>query len=92
MIEEVLAYSKASQSVLSVKQINMGALILELKDHSHLQSGNPNLKIVVKHTPDIQVDKTKIDQVFANLLSNAGKYSNKMAHPIVTSEGKVKCL
>ncbi len=89
MIEEVLAYSKAGQSVLSVEPINMTAMISELKDELHLQSGNPNLEIIVKQTPDIQGEKIMIYQVFANLLSNAVKYSSKMEAPLVTVEGKV---
>lgn len=69
--------------------INMGAMIFELKDELHLQSGNPNLEITVKQTPAIQGEKIMIYQVFANLLSNAVKYSSKMEAPIITIEGKV---
>ncbi len=89
MIEEVLAYSKAGQSVLSFEQIDMGVLLTELTDELLLQAGNPNLKIFVHQTPDIKGEKTMIYQVFANLLSNAVKYSNKAEYPIVTIKGEV---
>lgn len=87
MIDEVLAYSKAGQSRLEVKAINMQKLLEEIRQDLLISASNPNLKIEIKESPEIYGDEMMILQVFSNLMGNAVKYSKKSTPSVVSIAG-----
>lgn len=90
MIHEVLNYSKVGQSKISATPIDMDQMLHDLKHDLLVASDNPELRIEIGDTPDINGDNTMVFQVFSNLLSNAVKYSKKSESPFVTVKGEQK--
>lgn len=88
MIDEVLAYSKAGQSRLEVKAINMQKLLEEIRQDLLISTNNPQLQIEINESPLIYGDEMMILQVFSNLIGNAVKYSRKSSPSIVSIAGK----
>ena len=89
LIKEVLRYSGIGKNKLSLVTINMASLITSI--HSDLfESIQPgNIEFIIGKTPDIAGDFVMIEQVFMNLISNAVKYSSKVALSKVKVEGTV---
>lgn len=87
MIEEVLAYSKAGQSRLEVKAINMQKLLEDIRHDLLISSNNSNLEIHINESPEIYGDEMMILQVFSNLIGNAVKYSKKSIPSVVDIVG-----
>jgi chemotaxis family two-component system sensor kinase Cph1 len=83
MIQDVLSYSRISQTRSDYKLVNMDHLLNELKQELLISSEHANLQINIKDVEDIYGDETMVMQVFSNLIGNAVKYSKQAAMPVV---------
>jgi chemotaxis family two-component system sensor kinase Cph1 len=88
MIEEVLHYSKAGQIKAKHSSVDMTLLLEDLKQQLLVAHEPLPVTINIGPSPPLYGDKTMIQQVFANLLGNAVKYSSKTALPMVTISGE----
>ncbi len=88
MIKEVLRYSQAGSLAISSKQIDVSAVLEEIRQELIIGTNHPDLKIDIGQTPQFNGDRTMITQIFSNVMGNAVKYSSKSACPRVTIEGK----
>jgi chemotaxis family two-component system sensor kinase Cph1 len=88
LIKEVLNYSRVGRAEMEYTNIEMGSLIIELKNDIVVAFNTPNLEFEMGDTPPIYGDRTMITQVFTNLLNNAIKYSSRSNPPTVKVEGK----
>lgn len=75
MIDGILKYSKATSGMSEREKIDLGALIKEILDELYIPSGfsiqiSPNLPTILSH-------RTKLKQVFSNLISNAITYHDQ---------------
>ncbi|RCS27760.1 GAF domain-containing protein [Polaribacter sp. WD7] len=80
LMDEILNYSSINQHEIIYNQIDVYKLCQEIIKDFRLQSIYPNTELVIK--PDISPihgDKTMTYQLFANLVTNAYKYSS--LHP-----------
>ncbi|NCD70577.1 ATP-binding protein [Mucilaginibacter agri] len=87
MINEVLGYSKLGRSEIEAVEIDMAPVIDELIKDLLVAYNSPDIDIQIGKTPAIHGDPVMINQVFANLISNAIKYSIPSGSPKVTIEG-----
>lgn len=87
MINEVLNHSRIGRSDVVHTTINMTAVINDIITELEAIYTNPSLKIILKDTPEISGDQIMLTQVFANLIGNAVKYSQKSELPVVTIKG-----
>ncbi|OOQ61447.1 ATP-binding protein [Mucilaginibacter pedocola] len=87
MIQEVLEYSRINRSDLILSPIDTKAIIDDLVADLIVAYNADGTKIIVGETPAIQGDRVMISQVFANIISNAIKYSIKSERPEVSIHG-----
>lgn len=77
MITEVLEYSKAGRSEINYQKVDAGMMISDIISDMNVIYEDIGLNITVGKTPNLYGEKLMITQVFANLISNAIKYSQK---------------
>ena len=87
MINEVLDYSRVNRSELVLSQIDPAPIIHEIVRDLQLIYNIDESCITIGNTPKIQGDPVMISQVFANIISNAIKYSMKSEPPQVSING-----
>ncbi|WP_025144911.1 ATP-binding protein [Pedobacter jeongneungensis] len=90
MIDEILDYSRAGQSALSMQHIELLPILEEIRADLLLSYPGSNLEINFGPTPSIQGDRLMIRQVFSNLMENAVKYSQENENATVTVTGEIK--
>lgn len=77
LIDDLLAFSRMSRQEMVKAQVNMGAVVNEVRD---FLAGQFDLKKVhwqIQPLPEVRANENMIRQVWINLLSNAIKYSSK---------------
>ena len=77
LIDDLLDFSRLSKKVPTQNNVNMQALVNEVIEE--VQLNNPGLKpeLVLLQLPNALGDKSLLQQVWVNLISNAYKYSSK---------------
>lgn len=75
LIENILQYSSIGQNLLKKERVDLNLLITEITELIYTP---PNITVkTLKEFPFIMGDRTQIQQVFLNLLSNAINYIDK---------------
>lgn len=69
MIQGILKYSKATGGTLEMERVDLGVLLNEILDELEIPK-NFSIQIIEKF-PEITTHRTKIKQVFSNLISNS---------------------
>jgi chemotaxis family two-component system sensor kinase Cph1 len=88
MINEILGYSRLGRAEIKGSRIEMAPVIDDLIKDLLIAYNSPDVKVTIIDTPDIYGDPVMINQVFANLISNAIKYSIPSGHPEVSIKGE----
>ncbi|MEZ0223290.1 MAG: ATP-binding protein [Alphaproteobacteria bacterium] len=80
LIRDLLYFSLLGRSDIDVEKTDTNRVINEVRDmlESLLQERNARIE-VPKALPNIACDKTKVTEVFTNLITNAIKYNDKPA-------------
>jgi light-regulated signal transduction histidine kinase (bacteriophytochrome) len=81
LIDDLLAFSMLGRQALHPVPVDMGALVAEI--WAELGDASP-ATFVLAPLPHARGDRALLRQVWANLLSNALKYSAKRAAPVIT--------
>ncbi|GLB53438.1 hypothetical protein NBRC110019_24790 [Neptunitalea chrysea] len=75
LITDILNYSSAGANTIELEQVNTSAVIKEILQLVYIPA---NIKVNLDtEMPVIQAEKTKIQQLFQNLISNAIKFIDK---------------
>lgn len=88
LIDDMLAFAKLGNAELNREYVNMSELIREVWNELNEDSSMAALKMGVLN--DTWADKSLLRQVVVNLISNAIKYSSKVAEPVVTVTSEEK--
>ena len=88
MINEVLDYSRIGRSDLVLNDVDVKPIITDHVNELQLVYDVQPGAITIGDTPKIQGDAVMLSQVFANIISNAVKYSAKASPQKVVIEGK----
>lgn len=87
LIEDLLAFSKASTSEIRKSRVDMNKLvesaINEIADKGPLD----NIQFNLADIPETEGDPTLLKQVWINLLSNAVKFSSRKERPLIDVSG-----
>ncbi|WP_185154106.1 tetratricopeptide repeat-containing sensor histidine kinase [Fulvivirga sp. M361] len=75
LINGILAYSKAGKQRVAIERVNVNTLLESIIDHINNENG-VEIK-VMPNIPDLLCNKTQLEQVLSNLISNAVKYNHK---------------
>ncbi|MES2704342.1 MAG: ATP-binding protein [Bacteroidota bacterium] len=79
MLGDVLRLAKLNADSLDKREVKMREMVQETVDKLH--HINPVAIIKVEHLPTVIADGAALKQVWANLISNALKYSSKKINP-----------
>jgi len=74
LIDDLLAYSRASSRALSTAPIDLGALALRASALALEEAGRPDVDVEIRELPTILGDEALLEAMLVNLLSNAVKY------------------
>lgn len=74
LINAILQYSTISKNEIELYQVDLQHLVNELVFSMHLPE---NFNVNIKTLPNVEGDKSRLTQLFQNLLDNAIKYNDK---------------
>lgn len=90
LIDELLEFSMLARQPVSKRDVDVQAMLREVTE-AMLQENQPAPnppRISVGPLPAVQADAVLLRQVWANLISNAIKYSSKRAQPLIEVSGQ----
>jgi light-regulated signal transduction histidine kinase (bacteriophytochrome) len=77
LIDGLLAFSRLSRQPLHKRKVSPSTMVSRVLEELQGEQANRRVRISVSNLPECQADPTLLQQVFANLLSNALKYSRQ---------------
>lgn len=77
LIDGLLAFSRLSRQPLKKRKVSPDKIVQRALEELQSEQAGRRVKIVTGRLPDCQADATLLQQVFANLLSNALKYTRQ---------------
>ncbi len=81
MIDDLLAFSRAGRTEVTMKSVNMNQLFAEVRAEIDEIYPVPAIRWQLGVLPEVKADAGTLRQVVVNLLDNAAKYSRKTAVP-----------
>ena len=89
LIKDVLQYSKMSRSGIVMEKILMGQLLTDVSDQIRSASNKgAGARIIFNDPIDVYADPTMAEQLFANIIGNAVKYTAPGVAPRVQVNAK----
>jgi PAS domain S-box-containing protein len=83
LIDDLLAFSRLSRQSVAPINLQMGTMARAMFERIQAQTADHSATLHIQPLPDVVADRALIDQVWANLVSNAIKYSSKREQPVV---------
>ena len=88
LIDDLLMLSRLASARPNVVEVDMNSLVDEVL--AEVKAGaNPAARVTVEPLASAQADRTLLRQVWANLLTNAFKYSSGRAEPVIAISSEV---
>jgi signal transduction histidine kinase len=83
LIDDLMYYSRLGRADLAMRETDPNAVIVEIEQMMETLLGERRARIVVPFVlPQIVCDRTRVTEVFRNLITNAVKYNDK-TEPLV---------
>jgi len=83
LIQDLLKFSKAAKGELKVEDVALSSVVADAMDELELRIAEAHANIDVGTLPIVQGDRSLIQQVITNLLSNSLKYRDKDRSPVI---------
>jgi signal transduction histidine kinase len=78
LINDLMYFSRLGRAELAMQQTDFNDVIVEIQQMMETLLGERHARIVVPHAlPRIVCDRTRVTEVFRNLITNAVKYNDK---------------
>ncbi|MBA3592647.1 MAG: response regulator [Polaromonas sp.] len=91
LIEDLLTFSRLTLQEVAKTRVDMNALVAQVAaEMPGSGPDTPQPAIALGPLPDAQADPALLRQVWINLLSNAFKYSSRVASPLIEISGRVE--
>lgn len=88
LIVDVLHYSKLSAKEKGFENVELNAVIKELREDFELIIAEKSATLTVDDLPDIEGNRGQMRQVFQNIISNALKFSKDDVTPVIHVSAK----
>ena len=83
LIDDLLAFSRLGRKAMTVGDLDMTGLAKSTYEGLNGQHGGPRAELRLGSLPRAKGDRALLTQVWANLLSNALKFSSKREQPLI---------
>jgi PAS domain S-box-containing protein len=83
LIDDLLNFSKLGMRSINKEMVQPALIVKEILREVRADPSVKNVEFIVSDLPPCQADPILLKQVYANLISNALKFSGKKDHPIV---------
>jgi two-component system, sensor histidine kinase and response regulator len=83
LIDDLLRFSRAGQQAVIKRPVDLTALVKEVLRDLHDEQASRDVEVVLNDLPAALADRALLKQVFANLLSNAFKFTRKTGRAVV---------
>lgn len=84
LINDLLTFSRMGRKEIVATEVDMTALAKSVADELFPAEANPATQLTIEAMPPAWGDRSLLQQVWANLISNAFKYSSTRERPLVT--------
>ena len=88
LTEHLLRLARIGRQSLVTEVVNVNALVREVLDEMHAANPQRIPELFVDNRPDVAADRTLMRQAFANLLSNAFKFTRHTANARIDVGGQ----
>jgi PAS domain S-box-containing protein len=89
LINDLLTYSQLQQQNLTIEPIDLKNLMADLVKDFDESIREKNANVIINDLPVLEGSRIRLRQLFANLISNALKYSKKDVAPVIEISGAV---
>ena len=83
LIDGLLAFSRLGRQPLNKRKVSPGPMISHVLEELQGEQAGRRVEVCVSELPECEADPTLLQQVFANLISNALKYSRRRDPAII---------
>ena len=90
LIDDLLAFSRVGRSRISYSTINMNGIARNVFEELTGEAERRKITFTISNLANAVGDPSLIRQAFANLISNAVKYSSGKEHPVITLKSEIK--
>lgn len=90
LIDDLLTFSRLGRAELNKQKVNCNSMINEIIDELRTEYQNRDISWKISPMPWVEADSSLLKQVFANLISNAIKFTSKRKVAIIELDCKEK--
>ena len=90
LIDDLLAFSRLGRKPLAVAEIDMNDLVRQIVADALDGAPDRRMEFRVAELPQAIADRTLVEQVWVNLISNAVKYTRETGDAIISIDGTIK--
>lgn len=83
LIDDLLSFSRMGRSEMMKKNVNIGSLVSEVINDFKIETKERDIEWKISPLPDVTGDPAMLKLVFANLISNALKFTNERNRAII---------
>jgi hypothetical protein len=83
LIEDLLGFARLGRQPLSKERVDLGALVKDVLNELRTATSERAADLRVGDLPDVMADRSLLRQVYANLVSNAFKFSAGRDQPVI---------
>ena len=90
LIDDLLAFSRLGRKPLEVAEVDMHGLVRQIVADARDAAPDRRMEFRVAALPPAAADRTLVEQVWVNLISNAVKYTRERADAIISIDGAIE--